>query len=136
MFSRARGVNCEKKQLLTLKPGMYHEQAIRIRTHRNEPIWHLLRSYINNLDRNALFNRHDLLSCVYTIEVVEGGITACQTTVDQYRRYLTLAKVLDRVGMGEYKKIKNIPENLSVHKLKKHVYGSTWQTWFIPIEDI
>lgn len=134
--SRVRGVNCKQQQLLTLKPGMYHEQAIRIRTHRNEPIWHLLKNYINNMDVNTLFNRHDLLSSVYNHEVVEGGITACQTTVDQYRRYLTLAKVLDKVGRGEYKKLKNIPENLSIHKLKKHVYGPGWQTWFIPIEDL
>lgn len=136
MFSRARGVNCKQQQLLTLKPGMYHYQAIRIRTHRGESIWSLFRSYINKLNDDNLFNRYDMLSSVYTHEVVEGGIIGCQTTVDQYRRYLTISMVLDRVGRGKYKKLKNIPENLSVFKLKKHVYGSTWQTWFIPIEDI
>lgn len=136
MFSRARGVNCKKQQLLTLKPGMYHSQAIRIRTHRGESIWSLFKSYINKLEDDALFNRRDMLSCVYVHEVVEGGIIGCQTTVDQYRRYLTIAKVLDRVGRGEYKKLKNIPEHLSIKKLKNHVYGDSWQTWFIPIEDL
>lgn len=136
MHSRARGVNCKKKQLLMLKPGMIHSQAIRINTHRGESIWSLLKNYINSLETNDIFNRHNLLSSVYTHEVVEGGIIACQTTVDQYRRYLTIGEMLERVAWGKYKKLKNIPEHLSIHKLKNHVYGRDWKTWFIPIEDL
>ncbi len=135
MYSRARGVNCKKKQLLPLEPGMLHCQAIKINTHRGESIWSLLKNYVNSLEINTIFNRNNLLSCVYVDEVVKP-ITACQTTVDQYRRYLTIGKMLERVSQGEYKKLKNIPEHLSIHKLKNHVYGDSWKTWFIPIEDL
>ncbi len=135
MYSRARGVNCKKKQLLPLKPGMLHSQAIRIRTHRDESIWSLLKNYVNSLDTITIFNRNDLLSCVYVDEVVKP-ITTCQTTVDQYRRYLTIGKMLERVSWGKYRKLKNIPEHLSIYKLKKHVYSHDWRIWFIQIEDL
>jgi hypothetical protein len=135
MHSRARGVNCKKKQLLPLEPNMLHSQAIRIRTHRGESIWSLLKNYVNGLDTNSIFNRNDLLSCVYVNEVVKP-ITSCQTTVDQYKRYLVLADVVESAGWGEYRKLKNIPEHLSIKKLQKHVYSHDWRTWFIKIEDL
>jgi hypothetical protein len=136
MYSKARGVNCKQQKLLVLKPGMYHSQAIRIRTHRGESIWSLLKNYINKIDVNTIFNRTELLSCVYVHEVVVGGITACATTVDQYKRYLILAKVLESENWGTYKKLRNIPEHLSVNKLRDNVYAHNWKTWFIRIEDL
>ncbi len=135
MHSGTCGVNCKKKQLLPLEPGMLHCQAIRIRTHRGESIWSLLKNYINSLETNIIFNRNNLLSCVYVNEVVKP-ITVFQTTVDQYKRYLIIAEILEAVSWGKYKKIKNIPEHLAIHKLKNHVYGNDWKTWFIPIEDL
>ncbi len=134
--SRYRGVNSKNKQILPLKPGMLHSQAIKINTHQGLPIWHLLKNYINKLDTNFEFNRYDLLSSVYTNEVVEGGMTACQTTADQYKRYLIISKVLESIGWGEYKKLKNIPKNLSINKLRNHVYGYNWKSWFIQLEDL
>jgi len=135
MYSRARGVNCKKQQLLMLEPGMLHSHAIRIRSHRGESIWSLLKNYVNSLEINTIFNRNDLLSCVYIDEVVKP-ITACQTTVDQYRRYITKAEILEKVAWGKYKKLRNIPEHLSIHKLKNHVYGRNWKQWFILLEDL
>jgi len=136
MHSRVRGVNCKQQQLLMLKPGMLHSHAVRIRTHRGESIWSLLKNYINKIDINTIFNRTELLSCVYVHEVVIGGITACQTTVDQYKRYLVLAEIVESAGWGKYKKLKNIPEHLSIKKLQKHVYNYDWRSWFILIEDL
>ena len=114
---------------------MLHSHAIRIRSHRGESIWSLLKNYVNSLEINTIFNRNDLLSCVYIDEVVKP-ITACQTTVDQYRRYITKAEILEKVAWGKYKKLRNIPEHLSIHKLKNHVYGRNWKQWFILLEDL
>jgi len=136
MQSRSRGVNCKVKQLLVLKPGVIYSNGIRIRTHRGESIWSLMKNYINTMNINTTFNRTELLSSVYIHEVVIGGITACQTSVDQYKRYLVLAEIVESVGWGKYKKLKNIPEHLSIKKLQKHVYAHNWKTWFIKIEDL
>lgn len=134
-YSRSRGVSCKKKKLLPLKPGMYYKQAVKIRTHDDRTIWSLLKEYINGLENNFLFNRNDLLSCIYIEEVV-APITKYETTVDQYRRYLTIAKVIEKISNGKYKKLKNIPKKLTINKLKNHVSGDTWKVWFIPIEDL
>jgi len=136
-FKRTNGVNCEKKQLIPLQKEMLHSNAIRIETIDNKSIWSLLKNYINNFNINETFTRQELLNSVYGNRVTNGLLNAkCMTTVDQYRRYITIVNCLKIVERGKYKKLKNIPPNLSIKKLQKHVYGSTWKTWFIPIEEI
>jgi len=137
-FKRTYGVNCEKKQLIVLNKGMLHSEAIRIETIENKSIWSLLKKYINSLNKNEIFTRKELLYSVYGNRVGDGLLNNSYygTTVDQYRRYITIANCLEIVDRGKYIKLKSIPPNLSIKKLQNHVYGSTWKRWFIPIEEI
>jgi len=133
-YKRCRGVNCAKKSLIVHKTN---NNFIRyeIRTHDNKTIWSLLKNYINNLKVNEEFNRKDLLSCVY-VHPLENILCGCQTSVDQYRRYITINGFLSHTGHATYKKLKNIPENASIHKLKKHAYDRSWRSWYIKPEDL
>lgn len=106
-----------------------------IRTHDDKPIWTLLKSYVNNLKTGEEFNRRDLLACVYVPPLVKT-LRGAQTSVDQYRRWITINGFLSRSGWGIYKKLKNIPENASIHKLRKHAYDGSWRSWYIKPEDL
>ena len=133
MKSRTVGVNRTKPQLLMTYPHMFGRMEVR--TINGHPIWKLFRTYFNKLDINAEFNRSDILHSVYVPDVAKE-IKRYETTVDQYRRYVELAFCLEKIGWGVYKKIRNIPENLSsISHLKKRVYDKTWRSWFIPIEE-
>ncbi len=131
---RCYGVNYKKKQLISIKINNEF-QLFRIHTKGDKSIWFLLKKYINNLKVNEEFTRTDLLSCVYIDEII-SGMKACQTTVDQYRRYITINGFLSHIGYAKYKKLKNIPENVSIYKLKIHVYDKSWKSWYIKPEDL
>lgn len=134
MEKRCCGINCKKKKkivhIINKKP--HH---ILIRTHDDKPIWFLLKKYINDMKKDTIFDRVDLLNSVYRKEVVIP-IRKYQTTVDQYRRYISMAGCLDHIGFAKYQKIKNIPEHLSVFKLRNHVYSGTYRSWFLKVEDL
>lgn len=127
-------VNSTKKQRTSYKAdGTYI--YLFIKTHDEKPIWDLLKTYLNNLKVGEEFNRTDLLKCVY-VSPLEKALAAGQTTVDQYRRYITILGFLSHIGHAKYKKLKNIPEHASIHKLKIHAYDRTWRSWYIKPEDL
>jgi len=135
MYKRCHGVNCAKKQIIVGNKVDNVYQQFRIHTKGDKPIWSLLKTYINNLKVGEEFNRNDLLSCVYVNEIVRFML-GCQTTVDQYRRFIIITGFLSHTGYAKYKKLKNIPENASIHKLKKHAYDRSWKSWYIKPEDL
>lgn len=131
---RCCGVNCIKNQrIIYKKDGKYVH--LFIKTHDRKPIWDLLKAYINNLKVGAEFSRTDLLKCIY-VPPLEKALAGGQTTVDMYRRYITINGFLSHTGHAKYKKLKNIPENASIHKLKKHAYDRSWRSWYIKPEDL
>jgi hypothetical protein len=139
MKSRARGVNCKIKQRIWHRvkdgPDYYKYVTVFINTHRGLSIWSLFKTYFNKLEINETFTRVDLLNAVYVPDTAIA-IRQCQTTVDQYRRAVVLGLCMERVGWGVYKKIRNIPSDLTITKLRKHVYSKNWKSWFITIDEI
>jgi hypothetical protein len=134
--SRARGVNSKIKQRIwQWEKGRFRYETVFIHTHQDLPIWTLFKNYFNKLEVNQEFTRVDLLSGIYVPDTAIA-IRKCQTTVDQYRRAVALALCMERIGWGKYKKLKDIPTNLTISALKKFVYGSSWKRWFIPIENL
>ena len=136
MDSRVRGVNSLKKQLLSYKkvsPSIGYGRT-EIRTIDDRPIWSLMKEYINSLDVNQIITRKNLLVAVYG----NLGIYMSRypSTVDGYTRCIKIVNCIEKFERGKYRKLKNIPIDLSISKLKKHVSGNNWKTWFIPIEDI
>ncbi len=95
----------------------------------------LFKEYVNKLDINETFTRLELFKSIYVKEVAIATIRY-QSTIDQYRRWVSMGGCLKIIGYGKYKKLKNIPEYLSISKLRKHVYCNNWKSWYIQIENL
>ncbi|MCF8019850.1 MAG: hypothetical protein K9L62_10625 [Vallitaleaceae bacterium] len=135
MKSRTFGVHCEKPQLITDTVNYAAPyRRVNIRTIDRKTIWSLLKEYINSLEDNEQFTRKDLLYAVY-VEDAAKALTRVETSVDQYRRYITILGFLDHPGRGTYKKIKDLPPFLTVSKAKRAAYDRSWRSWFMQIED-
>lgn len=115
--------------------GTYMIKRVLILTRGNKTIWSLIKTYINRLDVNEEFTRKDLFNIVYHKKCGKL-LRRYESSLDQYRRSLTLVGCLEHVGYAKYKKLKNIPKGLSTSKLKKHAYSNSWKQWFIQLEDL
>jgi len=131
MYKRTVGVNCEKKQKIWSRK---EKRVIEITTLGNNPIWTLLKKYINSLEIGRKFRRKNLLRSVYDMNVSEA-LNHSQTSIDTYRVYITRLGCIEHVKRGVYKKIMDVPEQLTSSNAKKLAYEEKWKIWFMLPED-
>jgi len=132
---RTVGVRCLRPALImdtVHYPAPYHR--VEIRTIDNKTIWSLFKSYLNKLDHGAQFNRTEMLHAVY-VEDAAKALSRVETTLDQYRRYITILGFLDHPERARYEKVKDIPEFLTISKAKEAAYDKSWKSWFVRLED-
>ncbi len=104
-------------------------KVVEVKTHNDTPIWDLLKLFINSVKINKTFTRKDLLNSVYNVPMY-----SYQTTVDTYRNNLTNLGFLEIAGTGIYKKLYNIPEEVTTSHIGKALKDrNTWKGWFIPL---
>ena len=95
--------------------------------------WSRTITYLNNLKPGTLFTRKDLFENVYKYDINNfKRLRRFENAVDHYRRYLCILKFIERVTIGRYKKIDQIPLMLSAALAQKICYGKDWKDWFIP----
>lgn len=105
---------------------------VKVRSNKNKPIWYLFKEFINGMQGSKRFSRIEMIEAIYP-QKVASTLRGLQTTPDQYRRYCCLVGFIEHVGIGEYRKIADIPKELTLKVLRKHAYNEEpWQEWFIP----
>jgi hypothetical protein len=98
------------------------------------PIWVKYKNFINNLQPNQKFTRKFMFRRIYGIN--DGSVlVARENCIDHYRRYSVLCGIITHEGLGLYKKISNIPDNLTLNEFVKVAYDEPWKTWFVPQEE-
>lgn len=116
------------KRIKGIKQHIINNKRKYIQTHGNIPIWTLFKNYINSLPDGCEFNRRSLLNSIYTIDM-----KSLQTTVDQYRNFVTHLGFLQCKNMGNYIKMCDIPMRLTITKVRKALTTRNWKSWFIPV---
>lgn len=80
-----------------------------------ETLWQNLVNFINSLDDATVFTRKDLMTTLDT--------PRSETTIDTYRRILTVIGYLSEDGRGQYKKNMSIPEYMTSSIAQKQAYS-------------
>lgn len=101
-------------------------------------IWTRFLEFIDSIEVGKKFARKNLLYSIYGIN--EKAFVFKQksvTTVDNYRAILTKCGILEVTenSRGVYKKVMNVPKNLSYSVAVKMAYDSSWKQWFMTFED-
>ncbi|MFW9871622.1 MAG: hypothetical protein ACFFG0_00860 [Candidatus Thorarchaeota archaeon] len=119
----------------TYRDGYYvtpdpHEMTKTVKLRRPDlTMWQAMKNYINELKSGETFKRKELLRSVF-----RTNMASYETSVDQYRVMLCHIKILEHIGHGHYKKLRNIPESLTTQQLKKYAYNkNNWESWFTPL---
>jgi len=132
---RTVGINCKNKQRSSILVNGEYKQIF-IETNKNHPLWDLFKSYINRLAIGQEFTRKDLLEAVYTKDS-SISMRRQPSSVDQYRNSCKHIGFIKSVSVGKYKKLFDIPDNLTTSLLAKHVslYSKrTWREWAMPYD--
>lgn len=87
--------------------------------------WSKVKKFINTIENDSKITRKEIMQNLKDVS---------PTTVDIYRKLLTEANVLLYIKPGTYKKIQDIPEQLTTTKLLKFLNLSKWRRWFTPLE--
>jgi hypothetical protein len=106
-----------------------------VKTRYGKSIWNLLREYINSLDIGTQFSRLDAKLKIYSTFTVAKAMVSRVGTEDNYLNYLCKVGILKKVKLGVCEKIQDVPEQLTVTKLRELATDRNWKLWFIKPED-
>jgi hypothetical protein len=101
-----------------------------ITTADNKSIWDLLKKYVNNFPMNEILSRSKMISTIYR----EFHKYIPYNTVDTYLYNLKIVNVLEALGSGKYKKLRDIPIHLTTSQLRKISNKNSWESWFMTID--
>ena len=79
-----------------------------------------------------IISRSAMISAIYNMK--KQYIT--YNTIDGYIYELKAVQVLEIIGPGKYKKLRNIPIKLTTSQLRKISNKNSWESWFMPIDYI
>ena len=116
-----------KKKYLTI------EEVTSTRNHKS--IWGLMKNYINKQVKigNTL-TRKNLLNYIYPN--CANIIGYSESSVDAYRWLLVKVKILKVTNKrGTFLKLRNVPNKLTLTKLRKVAADKSWREWFIPLDE-
>lgn len=106
-----------------------------VKTRYGKSIWNLLREYINSLDIGTQFSRLDSKLKIYSTLTVAKAMVSKIGTEDNYLNYLCKVGILKKVKPGVCEKIQDVPEQLTVTKLRKLATDQNWELWFVRPKD-
>jgi len=128
----------QRRQLGRSRPYRIHTweqdetgKLVPVTTKDNRSIWDLLKEFINSMSDNDIFTRRDMLHYIYGIDSTHRG------TVDTYRNLLTKIGILEMtLKPGRYKRIRNIPNELTTKLLQEMTNQNSWKSWFISLDHL
>jgi hypothetical protein len=88
--------------------------------------WYRIKNFINSKPVGYVFTRKELVGKL-------NGIP--QSTIDTYRNYLEVFRVLERAGRGKYKLIQKIPEKMNTVSFTELFSQDKWKRWFMPLQE-
>lgn len=128
------GTVCGKRQI-SIKNKSGHWNSHVVKTRHDKPIWLLLKEYINSLDIGTQFTRFEAKIKIYSTQSVAKAMISKIGTEDNYMNHLCKIGILKKIKPGLCEKIQDVPQQLTVTKLKKLAYEQGWELWFKKPED-
>jgi hypothetical protein len=118
-----------------LKDGSYKIVDVKIKSPAN--LWRSFIEYFNSLKDGEEFSRQDMLRSIYDINSARA-LSNNVNTIDVYRRTCAKTGFVESISLGKYRKIHNLPDNITtsiINKKAKEFESKTWKEWFIPNEE-
>jgi hypothetical protein len=127
-----------RKQRVTYLTSDKRRISAEVKTHKGLTKWTLMKRFLDKMKVGDICTRRQLIYAVYTKKCAPGMICR-ETTVDNYRNACCHTGFLEKVGFGQYKKLHDFPEKLSLTVLRKHSaeYSKrkNWKSWVVPVEN-
>jgi len=107
------------------------DKVVEVKKNKPGTLWDLFKHFINSKKVNEIFTRKDLLDSIYNVPMQSH-----ETSVDIYRNNVTHLGFLEHVGRGKYKKLYNIPKQITTTQINNALTDrNTWKDWFITLHD-
>jgi hypothetical protein len=98
---------------------------------KKKTLFDAVRAFINSKEDGYIITRTELIHVIYETKPKNGMLTT-----DLYRADLTKLGFLKTVEPGRYKKLYNIPEELTISKIREVIKNkSNWRGWFMKLHD-
>ena len=81
--------------------------------------WKSLINYVNLYHNGQTIKRKNIM------KKLGHPIRFTEPTLDVYRRYLTAAGFLQRIGFGKYRKVKHVPIKLARREVQRMGYNTS-----------
>lgn len=123
-FKRPHG-----EYLIVKESDRYTKQKIEKRDDRS--LWVLIKEYINERKNGSIITRDGLIKYLYPS--CGKNMRSFTNTIDSYKVLLIHENigVLEKTSIrGQYKKVRDIPDILSLTLLKKIYSDKSWKSWF------
>jgi hypothetical protein len=95
--------------------------------------WQIIKNYINSKPIGYIITRPKLRNVACNGSPLPQGISHT-TTVDNYRRCLTILGILELKERGKYKILHHIKEDITSSFLTKVAYSNDWRQWFADLK--
>lgn len=100
-------------------------------------IFQLIVEFLNSLPDDHVFTRKEIHYAVYIKDTADGLLgRRSVTSVDNYRALLCKTPFIEPTKKpGRYRKKQQIPDHVTLTKLKKFASCKDYKKWFIPFEE-
>ena len=89
--------------------------------------WQTIKEFINRQELGAIINRKEIMQMIYNGPAPRTS--SYGTTIDNYRRCLTILGILEHVSLGKYKLHYHIRDTLTASEVRAMAYGG-YRSWF------
>jgi len=101
-----------------------------VSTVNDRSIWDLIKEYVNQFPIDHIIERGKIILAIYQMK--ESYVNT--NSIDSYLYQLRYVQVLETIKPGKYKKLRNIPVNLTTSHLSKVSKKNSWESWFMTID--
>jgi len=103
---------------------------------KDKTLWQITKDFITNeVEVGEIFSRKSMFCYAYPETHAQKNKGKIHT-IDNYRALLTKVEIITATRKpGMYKKLREIPTDLSLGRVRKIASDHSWKRWFIPMEE-
>jgi len=103
---------------------------------KNKTLWEITKNFVNDeVEVGEIFSRKCLFCYAYPETHAQKNKGQVHT-IDGYRALLSKVEIITATEKpGMYKKLREVPAELSLGMVRKIASDHSWKSWFIPMEE-
>lgn len=124
-------------QYIPFETPYTRQKRVIIETRDKKPIWILIKNFINyRVKVGEEFTRSNMLKYIYPDPDVRWYMRKKNNAADSYRLLLNKVEIVKKTdNLGVYIKLRDIPNRLTLTRLRKIAADKSWKSWFVPFDE-